>query len=146
MDPVERFRAAVKNEMVMTLATCAQGSVTMRLVSPAVYGDAVLLFTDPGSKKYAQLKENPHCCISIGSFFAEAEAEFVGPTMGGQQTPLRAAYETKFPGAFAEGVTFGGRNAEFLLLHPTRLSGWAFADDVPTADGVPNVPFEIELK
>lgn len=146
MDPVERFHAAVKNEMAMTLATCAQDCVTMRLVSPAVYGDAVLLFTDPGSKKYAQLKENPRCCISIGSFFAEAEAEFAGPTMGDQQTPLRAAYEAKFPGAFAEGVTFGGRNAEFLLLHPTRISGWTFADDVPTADGVPNVPFEIELK
>lgn len=146
MKHIERFYAAVRTEMAMTLATAAEDIVTMRLVSPVEYRGAILLFTGPDSNKYRQLRKNPRCCISVGGFFAEARAEFCGPTMREDNAAMREAYDAKFPGAFAEGVTFGGRGAEFLLLHPTKLSGWAFENDVPTDDGVPNVPFTIVLE
>lgn len=145
MKHIERFRAALQSEMGMMLATGTRDSVTMRLVSPVEYRGAALIFTAAGSKKYAQLKENPHCCMCVGGIFAEAEAEFFGPTLREENAELRKAYEAKFPGAFAEGVTFGGRDAEFVLLHPSRLSGWTFANDVPTPDGIPNVPFAVEI-
>lgn len=131
--------------MAVVLATSVGGAVTMRLVSPVYYGEAALIFTSADSKKYSQLKENPRCCISAGGFFAEGTAEFFGETMLCKNSAMREAYSAKFPGAFDGGAEFGGRNIEFILLHPTKLSGWKFENDVSTADGIPNVPFEIVL-
>lgn len=145
MDAVTEFWKTVENEMTMLLATAASGNVSMRQVSPVRYGDAILMFTGGGSKKYRQMRENPACCIACGMFFAEAEAECCGATMKDENAPLRAAYEAKFPGAFAEGIAFGGRDAEFFLLHPRRLTGWMFPDGVPTPEGIPTVPFEVVL-
>ena len=34
----------------------------------------------------------------------------------------------------------------FVLLKPTKLKGWAFEDGVSTAEGVPTIPFEIDLQ
>ena len=145
MDRTEQFRQALQAEMVMTLSTAAEGRVTMRAVSPVPVPDGVLFFTGRDSQKYRQLQANPRCCIAVGPFYAECTAAFCGPTMAEQNAALRAAYAEKFPGAFDEGVSFGGREAEFLLLHPVRLSGWAFENDVPTPDGVPTIPFELTL-
>ena len=145
MDNKERFFDLIKKEMTMMLATAGENSVTMRVVSPVYHKGNILFFTSPGSFKYAQLKGNPHCSVSVGLFFAEAEAEFLGATMLDANGELRDAYCQKFPGAFDEGIPFGGRADEFILLKPTRLKGWAFENDVPTADGVPTIPFELEL-
>lgn len=145
MDKIDKFYEAIKSEMGITLATAADGRVTMRTVSPAYLDGDILIFTSRGSQKYAQLKKNPHCCIEAAGFYAEADAAFQGPTMLDQNEPLRAVYAAKFPGAFDEGVPLGGREAEFIVLKPARLSGWAFENDVPTPDGIPTVPFIIEL-
>lgn len=145
MDQVSRFFEAVKQELCMTLATASGGSVTMRTVSPVYQDGSILIFTAPGSLKYRQLKENPHCCVAVGGFFAEASAVFCGATMLDANAALRKAYCEKFPGAFDEGLAFGGRGAEFILLKPARLKGWAFENDIPTPDGIPTVPFEIDL-
>ena len=145
MKQVEKFYEAVKSEMAMTLATCAGGAVTMRLVSPVEYHGDILIFTEAASNKYKQLRENPNCCMSVGGFFAQAKAEFFGPTMQNENAAMREAYDAKFPGAFAEGMVNGGRNSEFVLFHPVKLSGWMFENDTPTEDGIPNVPFEIVM-
>ena len=136
-----QFDAAIQTEMTMLLATAGAGGVSMRPVSPAPYGDAVLLFTHADSNKYRQLTENPRCCMAVGGMFAEAAATFCGPTMARENAALREAYAAKFPGAFDEGVAFGGRDAEFLLLHPKRLSGWAFENGALTGAGIPTTPF-----
>ena len=118
----------------------------MRVVSPVVYAGKILLFTGADSLKYRQMKENPRCCLAAGLFFAECTAEFFGATMNPENKALRDAYDAKFPGAFTEGDEFGGWGKEFVLLTPTRLTGWAFDNDPPTPDGVPTVPFEIDLR
>lgn len=145
MDRTVQFFEVVKNEMGVTLATALDGSVTMRVVSPVLYDGKILLFTSPDSRKYMQLRENPRCCVAAGAFFAEATAAFCGATMLDENESLRKAYSEKFPGAFDEGIAFGGRDAEFILLTPTRLTGWAFENDVPTPEGIPTIPFAIEL-
>ena len=145
MDTLSRFYDAVKNEMVMTLATAEGGSVTMRMVSPVYCDGDILIFTSPDSLKYRQLSANPNCCVGVGGFFAEAGARFMGATMTEANAALRQVYDAKFPGAFDEGVPLGGRDAEFILLHPRKIKGWAFENDVPTPDGIPTVPFELEL-
>ena len=140
---LEQFYDLIKTEMGVILATGTESSITMRLVSPVYYNGDILLFTAASSKKYQQLRANPNCCIAVGTFYAEATAKFLGSTMAEKNKELRDAYCAKFPGAFDEGVEFGGRNAEFLLLTPTKLTGWSFENDIPTADGVPTIPFEI---
>lgn len=145
MDRKEMFFDILGREMVMTLATGTQGNVSMRAVSPAVYGKDILIFTSPESKKYAQMKENPYCCVSVGPFFANASVRFCGDTMKAENKALRDAYNAKFPGAFDEGVEFGGRHAEFLLLTPTTLYGWAYGDGSMTGEGIPTVPFEAQF-
>lgn len=145
MDKVEQFFEAIRQAPTVTLSTASQGRVTMRLVSPVYHEGAVLIFTADTTKKYRQLQENPHCCIEAGPFFAECTAAFCGATMLDENRPLREAYSAKFPGAFDEGIAFGGRNAAFILLTPNRLSGWAYENEVPNAEGIPTVPFEITL-
>jgi Pyridoxamine 5''-phosphate oxidase. len=145
MDKLEQFWEAIKKDMTITLATAAEGRVTMRVVSPVYYEGAILIFTSPNSKKYKQLRANPNCCIAARGFFAEATAEFRGATMLTENKALRDSYREKFPGAFAEGDEFGGMNDEFVLMHPARLSGWAFENDIQTENGVPTVPFEISI-
>ena len=108
-------------------------------------GYKILIFTARDSKKYQQLLANPTCCLATGFFFAEATAEFCGATMLPKNQKLRDAYTAKYPGAFDENVEFGGRDAEFLLLTPVRLTGWAFENDRPTETGIPTIPFEISL-
>ncbi len=131
--------------MVMTLSTAANDSVTMRPVSPVLYENKILFFTAAESKKYQQMKANPHCCVSIGAFFAEAKVTFCGSTMLPENEELRSAYDAKFPGAFDEGMKFGGRDAEFILLIPEKLTGWTFEDGSLTGEGIPTVPFEIVM-
>lgn len=145
MNKIEQFYNLVRTEMTITLATAANESVTMRVVSPVCYQQAILIFTSGESKKYRQLQKNPHCCLAVGPFFAEAIAQFRGAAMLPENRELRDAYSEKFPNAFDENVEFGGRNAEFILLSPTRLSGWAFENDIPTESGIPTLPFEIEI-
>ena len=145
MDMRESFFDTVNNQMTVVLATSAGGNVSMRSVSPVCYNGAVLIFTAAGSKKYSQLKANPQCCIQAGGFFAEATAEFCGATLLEKNEALRAAYCAKFPGAFDEGIEFGGRQAEFILLTPKRLSGWAYPDGTLVGEGVPTVPFDAVL-
>lgn len=145
MNKAEQFYNTIKAETGIILATGAKNSVTMRLVSPVFYNNAILIFTDASSRKYQQLSLNPNCCISAGIFYAEATAEFLGSTMSEKNKELRDAYCAEFPDAFTEGVEFGGRNAEFILLTPTKLTGWGFENDAPAADEVPSIPFEIML-
>jgi hypothetical protein len=66
----------------------------------------------------------------------EAKPEFCGPTMKDENTSLREVYSQKFKDAFDENVAHGGREAEFILLKPTRIKGWGFENGVPTG------PFE----
>ena len=146
MDKIEQFYDVIRKEMAVTLATSAEGFVTMRLVSPVLHQGGILIFTSPNSKKYRQLQANPRCGIAAGPFFAEAFAKFCGAAMLSGNAELRDAYCQKFPHAFEEGVEFGGRNADFLLLSPTRISGWAYENDIPTENGIPTIPFDIELK
>ena len=126
MNYVEKFWGSVKTEETALLATSAGGSVTMRTISPVYHEDAVLFFTSPTSQKYAQLKETPNCCISVGGCFLEAKAEFLGHTMTDENAALRAVYDAKQPGAFDESMAFGGRESEFILLKPLQLKGWDF--------------------
>lgn len=145
MEKYESFINYVKSEMAMTLATSDGSSVTMRLVSPVYYNGGILFFTSSGSEKYRQLLNNRNCCVSLGGFFAQATAELYGSTMLPENKEMRDAYSAKFPGAFDEGIKFGGRDSDFILLIPTRLSGWAFPDGSMSGDGVPTVPFDMEL-
>lgn len=145
MDKTEQFYRTVNDEQTAILATAAGASVTMRLISPVLFENKVLFFTSPTSTKYRQLESSPHCCLSIGAFFAEADAELLGSTMLEENTALRTAYAAKFPDAFDENVDFGGVQADFVLLTPKRLSGWAFPDDIISSDGIPTIPFEILL-
>ena len=126
MSHIEMFWGSVKKEETAILATAAGGSVTMRTVSPVYHEDAILMFTSPASQKYAQLKENASCCIMVGGCFLEAKAEFLGHTMTDENAALRAVYDAKQPGAFDEGLEFGGRESEFILLKPVQLKGWDF--------------------
>ena len=145
MKPMQQFREAIKTEMTATLATASEGQVTMRMVSPVNFDGDILIFCGADSLKYRQLKENPNCCVAVGGFFAQATATFCGATMLENNRALREAYEAKFPGAFDEGLAFGGRTSEFVRLRPTWLTGWTFENDVPTADGIPNLPFSFAI-
>ena len=131
MSHVEMFWDSVKKEETAILATAAGGSVTMRTVSPVYHEDAILMFTGPASQKYAQLKENASCCIAVGGCFLEAKAEFFGHCMTEDNAALRAVYEAKHTGAFDEGLEFGGRESEFILLKPVQLKGWDFQSSPP---------------
>ena len=146
MDQTERFYELIQKEMAVTLATACESSVTMRLVSPVYYKGDILIFTAPTSRKYQQLQANPNCCLAVGPYFAEATATFYGSTMLDANKELRDAYRGKFHDAFDEGIAFGGGSADFILLKPTKLTGWAFENDTSTADGVPTIPFSIDLR
>jgi len=136
MDQIEKFWNGVKNEEIMLLATASNENVSMRTVSPVFYDNAVLIFTGPGSRKYAQLKKNPNCCISLTGCFVEAKAEFLGPTMADGNEKLRDAYDKKFKGAFDENVEFNGMDSEFILLRPIVIKGWGMENGIFTG------PFE----
>lgn len=121
----------VENEEAVLLSTCAENRVTTRAVSPVRYEDAVLIFTEPESLKYQQLKKNPLACFAMNGLFLEAKASFLGPTLADNNAGLREMYAQKFPAAFDEGIPFGGRNAEFILFTPIRLSGWDMTGQGP---------------
>jgi len=139
MDQPERFWKSVESEEIMLLATASTDNVSMRTVSPVRYDNGILIFTCPGSRKYAQLKENPNCCISLTGCFVEAKAEFFGPTMSDSNAKLREAYDKKFKGAFDENVQFNGRNSEFILLRPIVIKGWNMENGMFTG------PFEYKF-
>lgn len=131
MNQAQPFWDSIKNDEGVLLATAVQGSVTMRVISPVFYQDAILIATDADTKKYQQLKENPYCCLSAGGFFMEAKVEFLGAAMREENAALREVYASKFSDAFDEGMLFGVRDADFLLLTPVRLTGWGAVDGVP---------------
>lgn len=145
MDIVKQFFDTLNKAETAILATASDTNVTMRIISPVIYEEKILFFTFRKSEKFRQLTENPHCSISAGHVFAEATAEFCGQTMLDANAKLRKAYCEKFAGAFDQGIKFGGHDAEFILLTPTRLKGWAFENDSPAADGIPTVPVDIDL-
>ncbi|MDO5560999.1 MAG: pyridoxamine 5'-phosphate oxidase family protein [Oscillospiraceae bacterium] len=146
MDIIKDFYDIIRKAEVINLATSENGSVTMRCVSPVFYQDKVLFFTSPDSEKYRQLKANPHCCINSGLYYAQAEAEFSGQTMLDINKELRDAYCEKFPGAFDEGLEFGGRKDDFILLTLKHLSGWTYENENHSEKDIPTTPFSIDLE
>lgn len=139
MDYTAYFWKQVHEQETALLATAAQDEVTMRTVSPVATQDAILIFTHPDSTKYRQLQQNPRCCIAVGSCFAQATAVFCGSTMLEKNAALREAYTQKFADAFDESAVFGGRDSDFILLTPTRVTGWMFAPNAAPQ------PFECTL-
>lgn len=139
MSQIEKFWETVKTEQEVLLSTSENDRVTTRTVSGAYYQNAILIFTNPESLKYKQLKSNPNCSIAVNGYFVEAVAEFLGHTMLEKNSALRDIYSQKYEGAFDEGVEFGGRGAEFLLLKPVLVKGWIFENDIPAA------PFEVSI-
>ena len=136
---LETFWEAISSEQEMALATSAGGRVTMRTVSPVLYENSILIFTASDSVKYYQLKENPNCCVKVGAFYAEAAAEFPGPTMLDKNAALRAAYEIKFNRAFDPDIEYGGYRADFILLRPRLVKGWIVGENDE------GTPFEFKL-
>jgi len=139
MNQVEKLWEVIKKEQEILLSTSANDRVTMRTVSPVYYQDAILIFTSPESLKYQQLKANPNCCIAVNSYIIEAKAAFLGHTMLEENTSLRNVYSQKYNDAFDEGIEFGGRAAEFILLKPINVKGWNFENNIPIS------PFEISF-
>lgn len=119
----EQFWNSLAKAETLILATSGAEGVSMRTVAPVYYDGAVLIFTDPSSQKYQQLKKNPRCCLALGNCFLEAEAQFSGATMAA--SALKKVYEARYPGAFDENVPNNGREAEFILFKPKMLRGWA---------------------
>lgn len=76
MDRITQFFDIIRKDMSVVLATASGESVTMRQVSPVGYRGNILIFTDPGSLKYQQLKANPNCCISAGLFLQKQKQYF----------------------------------------------------------------------
>lgn len=140
MNQLEKLWECVKKEETALLATSADGSVTMRTVSPVYYQDAILIFTCSKSQKYRQMKANPYCCVAVGGYFVEAKPEFLGQTMQEENAHLREIYTEKFADAFDESAVYGGRKAEFILLKPVRAKSWCIENGVPTG------PFEHEFR
>ena len=60
----------------MMLATASDASVTMRVISPVLYQNKILVFTFHKSVKFQQLETNPHCAIGVGTSFAETSAGY----------------------------------------------------------------------
>lgn len=58
MNEVQQLWEHIKKDEAVLLATSAGGNVSMRVVSPVYYNDAILIFTSPASTKYQQLKAN----------------------------------------------------------------------------------------
>ena len=139
MNQLEKLWESVKKAEAALLATSADGSVTMRTVSPVYYRDAILIFTCSKSQKYQQMKANPNCCVEIGGYFVEAKPEFLGLTMLDENAALREVYAEKFTDAFDEDAVYGGRKAEFVLLKPVRVKSWMIENGAPTG------PFEHEF-
>ncbi len=146
MDKLEQFYEVIRKSLTMTLATAVEGCVTMRVVSPVYFQGRILFFTASHSQKYGQLRANPHGCVAVGPFFAEVSAMFCGATMRSDNQAYREAYSEKFPDAFGENVAFGGCDSEFILLTPTRLTGWTYENNPPSANEIPTIPFEILLE
>ncbi len=139
MNQIEKLWEIIIKEQEILLSTSANDRVTTRTVSPTYYQGAILIFTSPESLKYKQLKSNPNCSIAVNGYFIEAKAEFLGHTMLEKNTSLRDVYSQKYNGAFDEGIEFGGRTAEFILLKPVLVKGWTFDNSIPIS------PFEIVL-
>lgn len=143
MDKIQEFYEIIKKDETIILATSADKSVTMRVISPVYYKGKVLFFTNNNSKKYLQLLSNNNCCISARHFFAEATAEFFGSTMKEENKELRDVYNEKFPGAFDEGIEYGGRNSDFVILTLNRLYGWNYENNSDAGNEFPTSPFEV---
>ena len=139
MDQLKKYWENVEKAKAVFLATAAKESVTMRTVSPVYYKDAILIYTNPESQKYKQLKENPYCCIAAGGCFMEAKPEFLGRTMSDENASLREIYAKKFNDAFDENDDYDIKTTEFILLKPIRIKGWNFENGVPTS------PFEYDF-
>lgn len=131
MESIKEFLESVKKEEAAVLATSSGGEVTMRMVSPVVCEDGILIFTSPQSCKYRHLQDNPNCCLAVGTLFLQLRAEFKGPTMGDDNEVLRSIYSEKFSDAFEIDTEFGGKKADFILLKPVKLTGWNFESGVP---------------
>lgn len=139
MNNLEELYDLIKKSETAILATGTSNSVTMRTISPVYYENKILFFTNKNSLKYSQLQENPNCCISIGNYFVEAKANFLGSTMLDENKTLREVYDEKFPGAFSEDIDFGGRDSDFVMFDLIKVSGW-----IQNENGL--MPFSIDVK
>lgn len=124
MEKIEEFYAIVKKADTAVLATEADSRITMRIISPVYYENRILFFTSKNTTKFHQLEKNNNCCLAIDNFFVEATAEFLGSTMTEENTELRDVYSQKYVDAFNENEEYGGRDSDFILLKPTRITGW----------------------
>lgn len=94
----------------IALATCQDGKVTCRPISPMAYEGELLIRTDEDSRKAVQMKANPNVAASLGNdFYLTGTARFIGlctDEANPEVQKMKAAYAARWPGAFTDADEF----------------------------------------
>ena len=133
---VNDFEQTVRSEEVMYLATASGEEVSVRPVSPLMgEGNIVYFYTSKDSRKYRQMRENPHAAFVIGAvgrYQGEGDVRFLGSIFSDENEALREQYKAKYHGAFEEAAPGEVMESnEFIALDLKRVQGWIFDKEQP---------------
>ena len=124
---VLKFWQEFGDHRLMVLSTSLHDVVTSRMIS-AVAADRRLYFqTDTKSRKYAQLKENPHAALCIDNIQIEGICRETGHPAA--DPVFCELYERSFPGSYERYTNL--QSERLFCMEPAFIERWLYIEGKP---------------
>lgn len=111
----------------MVLSTSFANMVTSRTMSVIHLNGKLYFQTDVTSRKYHQLKSNPHVALCVDNIQIEGLCKEIG--CPGENKDFCNAYQTCFPSSFQRYSLL--KNERLFVVTPTFIESWIYIDNVP---------------
>ncbi|MBR6090302.1 MAG: pyridoxamine 5'-phosphate oxidase family protein [Anaerolineaceae bacterium] len=122
-----KFWREFGDHRLMVLSTSLQDVVTSRMISAAAIDRKLFFQTDTGSRKYAQLKENPHAALCIDNIQIEGICRETGHPA--EDPAFCELYKKSFPGSYDRYTNL--QSERLFCLEPAFIERWVYIDGKP---------------
>ena len=124
---VLKFWQEFGDHRLMVLSTSLHDIVTSRMISAVAVDRRLYFQTDTKSRKYAQLKENPHAALCIDNIQIEGTCRDIGHPAG--DPAFCELFKRSFPGSFERYTNL--QSERLFCMDPVFIERWLYLEGKP---------------
>ena len=124
---VLKFWQEFGDHRLIVLSTSLHDVVTSRMISTVAADRRLYFQTDTKSRKYAQLKENPHAALCIDNIQIEGICRETGHPA--EDPVFCEIYKRSFPGSYDRYTNL--QSERLFCMEPAFIERWLYIDGKP---------------
>lgn len=126
-EKIPEFWREFGSHRLMVLSTSLNDIVTSRMMSVVAIDGNLYFQSDTQSRKYTQLKENPHAALCIDNIQIEGICTETGHPA--DDPAFCALYEKSYPGSFNQYTNL--KSERLFRFEPSFIERWIYLEGEP---------------